>query len=161
ACSGLRWACTSSSSCWRSGTRCIGPHDSNGRPVAASTSAMAWAGSSSTRVSSPKKSSRNAASRWVVFRVPALPDTVSKIMFCLPSQRLCALPCRGARPTDEDVEHLTTCLAEGGKLGQVQPVREPHRSPATAEERRETLRRALPGTVRVEDAIDGQRLVQR
>ena len=51
-------------------------------------------------------------------------------------------------------------VAERGELGQVEAVRQPHRSPAAAEERRETLGGALPGAVRIEDAVDGQRLVR-
>src|SRR6266851_2760184 len=109
-----------------------------------------------------KKSSRNAVpASGATEAGRALSLIVDTTLRKPPFLHAPLLPGGGAGAADEDVEHLTTRLAEGGKLGQVQAVGEPHRSPATAEEWCETLRRALPGTVRVEDAIDGQRLVQR
>ena len=54
--------------------------------------------------------------------------------------------------------HLATDGAQCGKLGQVEAVRQAHRTPAAAEERRETFGGAPPSPVWIEDAIDGERL---
>src|SRR6266511_1338666 len=78
-----------------------------------------------------------------------------------PSQSLRALPGCGAGAADEDVEHLAAGWAKAGKLGQVEAVWQPHRAPAAPEEGTKALRGALPGTVRIEDAVDGQRLGER
>ena len=71
------------------------------------------------------------------------------------------LPGGGARTADENVERLATGGAQGGQLGQVEAVGQPHRSPAAAEEWRETLGGALAGTVWIEHAIDRERLGER
>src|SRR5579859_2225935 len=142
------------------GSRSAGPHAVNGWPLEASTSCAVSSGLSPILATNWRKSSRNA--------VPASGATEAGRALSLmvdmalsekpPFLHAPLLPGGRAGATNQDVEHLATGGAEGGKLGQVQAVGQPHGTPAAAEERRETLGGAPPGAVWIEDAIDGERL---
>src|SRR5919202_6364193 len=70
------------------------------------------------------------------------------------------LPGRRPRPTDQDLEGFVAGGAKQGELGQVQTVWQAQGSPAAAEQGCEPLGGAVPRTIRVEDAVDRQRLRQ-
>src|SRR5712692_2175593 len=70
------------------------------------------------------------------------------------------LPGSGAGAAHEDVECFATGVTERGKLSQVEAVGQAHRPPPAPKEGGEALGGALSGAIRVEDSIDGQRVVE-
>src|SRR6266851_4320862 len=142
------------------GSRSAGAHATNGWPLEASTSCAAASGLSPILATTCRKSSRNAVpASGVAGRAFSL--IVDTSLRKPPFLHAPPLPGGGASAADQDVEPLATGGAQGGKLGQVQAVGQPHRAPAAAEQRRETLGGTLPRAVWIEDTIDSERLRER
>src|SRR6266851_6248800 len=144
------------------GSRSAGAHAANGWPVEASTSCAASSGFSPILATTCRKSSRNAVpASGATEAGRALSLIVDTTLRKPPFLHAPLLPGGGAGAADQDVEHLATGGAQGGKLGQVQAVRQPHRTPAAAEQGRETFGGALSRAVWIEDAIDSERFRER
>src|SRR6266852_2448178 len=136
------------------GSRSAGAHAANGWPLEASTSSAASSGLSPMLATTCKKSSRNAvpaSGATEAGRASSLIVDMTCLFLKPPFLHAPLLPGGGAGAADQDVEHLAAGGAQGGKLGQVEAVGQPHRSPAATKQWREALRGAPTGAVRVED----------
>ena len=109
------------------GSRSAGAHAANGWPLEDSKSCAASSGLSPILATNCKKSSRNVVPTSGATEVGRALSLMVDMALSEKPPFLHAplLPCGRAGATNQDVEHLATGGAQGGKLGQVQAVGQP------------------------------------